>query len=160
MSEYSEHDPLDEVDVAVLTGLGRVLDRVDPVPSGLVDRTLFALTLEGLHTEVMELQLLEVPEPALRGDVTVEARTITFTADPVTVMITLSVSPTGGVRVDGWAAPAQRYEVELLRPDGTATTTHTDDDGSFVLADVPSGPAGLVLRHGRGPAVRTPVIEL
>ena len=158
MNEHSEHDLLDEHDVAVLTGLGRVLARVDPVPPGLVDRTLFALTLEGLHTEVMGLQLLEVPESAVRGDL-VEARTITFTSEPVTVMITLSVSPTGGVRVDGWAAPAGPYEVELLRPGGS-TRTQTDDDGSFVLPDVPPGPAGLVLRHGKGPAVRTPVIEL
>lgn len=159
MTEHSEHDPLDEQDVAVLAGLGRLLERMDPVPPRLVDRTLFALTLEALHTEVMDLQLLQAPELAVRGDVTVEARTITFTADPVTVMITLSVSPSGGVRVDGWAAPARRYEVELLRPGGS-TQTQTDDDGSFVLPDVPPGPAGLVLRHGTGPAVRTPVIEL
>lgn len=159
MNQHSEHDPLDEQDAAVLARLGRVLERVDPVPAGLVERTLFALTLEGLHTQVMDLQLLHAPELAVRGDATVEARTITFTAEPVTVMITLSVSPSGGVRVDGWAAPARRYEVQLLRPDGS-TQTHTDDDGSFVLPDVPPGPAGLVLRHGAGPAVRTPMIEL
>ncbi|WP_199422670.1 hypothetical protein [Actinotalea solisilvae] len=152
--------PLDAGDLRVLAGLRRTLDAVDPVPADLVERSLFALSLEALHTQVMELQLLEVPEMAVRGgDTTVEARTITFTAEPVTVMITLSVSPSGGVRIDGWAAPARRYDVELLRPGGSVRT-QTDDDGGFVLPDVPPGPAGLVLRHDSGPAVSTPVIEL
>ncbi|MBX9244864.1 hypothetical protein ICW40_08575 [Actinotalea ferrariae] len=150
---------LDDADLRVLAGLRRVLDAADPVPDDLVERSLFALSLEALHTQVMELQLLEVPELAVRGEATVEARTITFTAEPVTVMISLSVSPSGGVRVDGWAAPATRYEVELLRPGGSVRT-ESDDDGSFVLADVPPGPASLVLRHGSGTGVSTPVIEL
>lgn len=151
--------PLDDEDVVVLGGLRRALAAVDPVPADLVERSLFALSMEALHAQVMELQLLEVPEMAVRGDATVEARTITFTADPVTVMISLSVSPSGGVRIDGWAAPARRYDVELLRPGGSITT-RSDDDGGFVLPDVPPGPAGLVLRHASGPAVSTPVIEL
>jgi hypothetical protein len=156
---YPADAPIDEGDVRVLAGLRRALGAVDPVPDDLVERSLFALSLEALHTQVMELQLLEVPEMALRGETTVEARTITFTAEPVTVMITLSVSPSGGVRVDGWAAPSRTYDVELLRPGGSVRT-QTDDDGGFVLPDVPPGPASLVLRHASGPAVSTPVIEL
>lgn len=156
---FATDEPLDEVDLRVLAGLRRTLHVVDPVPDDLAGRVVFALSLEALHTQVMELQLLEVPELAVRGEPTVEARTITFTAPPVTVMITLSVATSGGVRVDGWAAPARRYDVELLRPGGSVRT-QTDDDGGFVLADVPAGPASLVLRHGTGPAVSTPVIEL
>ncbi|MCL3860042.1 hypothetical protein [Actinotalea sp. K2] len=161
---FSPDEPMDAADHAVLEALARVLDRVDPVPAGLVDRSLFALTLEGLHAEVTELRVLELAVPAVRGAGdrgTVEARTITFTSDPITVMITLSVAPSGGVRIDGWGAPAQRFSVELYRP-GATVHAESDDGGSFVLPDVPRGPASLVLRpvDGAGPAVSTPVIEL
>ena len=159
--EYSADEAVDATDLALVADLARVLDRLDPMPQGIVDRTLFALTLEGLHTELMELAWLEAPALAVRGEQTVQARTITFTSEQVTAMITLSVSPSGGVRVDGWAAPATRFDIELHRPDGVLHA-RSDHDGAFVLPDVPPGPAGLVLRRadGSGPAVSTPVIEL
>ncbi|WP_149204194.1 hypothetical protein [Actinotalea subterranea] len=159
--------PMDADDLAVLAELARLFERVDPPPRGLVDRTLFALTLEALQTQVMELQHLEQPALSVRGDggapgrESVEARTITFTADAVTVMITLSEGPHGGVRIDGWSAPATRFVVDLYRPDDHLQT-ESDDDGAFVIPDVPPGLASLVLRRadGAGPAVSTPVIEL
>lgn len=168
MSEENDVDqPLDATDLVLLDGLDRVLRQVDPVPDGLVERSLFALTLEGLRAEVMELRRLDTPALAVRGTSdalegeSVEAQTITFTADSITVMITLSVAPSGGVRIDGWSAPATRFLVDLYRPDGRVST-ESDDDGGFVVADVPPGPASLVLRRadGAGPAVSTPVIEL
>lgn len=167
MSEYSPDEVLDLRDRSVLADLARVVATVDPVPVGLADRALFALTLAGLHEEIVELTRLSTPELAVRGedrtDETVRARTITFTAEPCTVMITLS--PAGasdeGWRVDGWVAPAARYAVELVRP-GTSVAAESDDDGCFVLDGVPAGPASLVLRRadGTGPTVATPVIEL
>ena len=158
--EYSADEAVDATDLALVADLARVLDRVDPMPPGIVDRALFALTLEGLHAELMELAWLEEPTLAVRGEQTVQARTITFTSEQVTAMITLSVSPSGGVRVDGWIAPATGFDIELHRPAGVLHA-RSDDDGAFVLPDVPHGPAGLVLRRsdGTGPAVSTPVIE-
>jgi len=160
-TEYSADETVDARDLAVLADLARVLDTLDPMPVGIVDRTLFALTLDRLHTEVMDLVRLEAPLAAVRGGQTVHARTITFTSEQVTAMITLSVSPSGAVRVDGWVAPATRFDIELHRPD-CVLHAQSDDDGAFVLPDVPAGPAGLVLRRadGTGPAVSTPVIEL
>ena len=165
-SDHDRHVPedgvLDARDLEVLDRLRGVLDAADPVPDDLVERSLFGLTLEGLHAQVMDLRTLEAPALAVRCEATVEARTITFTAEPVTVMVTLSPAPSGGVRVDGWAAPAARYAVRLLRPGGAVDEVESDDDGSFVLPDVPHGPAGLVLHavDGDGPGVSTPVIEL
>lgn len=163
MTEYSPDVPLDARDRALLADLARVVTQVDPVPRGLAERALFALTLEALHTEMVELVRLDTAEPALRGDSPVEAvqaRTITFTAEPCTVMITLSAGP-DGVRIDGWIAPATRYSVEVVRPDGQVQVG-SDDHGRFVLEAVRPGPAGLVLRRadGVGPAVTTPVLEL
>ena len=63
-SERSEHEPLDAADLAVLTDLRRIMEQVDPVPPGLVERSLFALTLEGLHVELMELGVWSCRRPA------------------------------------------------------------------------------------------------
>lgn len=163
----SSDEPLDERDADLLARLATIFRGGDPVPDGLVERSLFALTLEGLHTEVAELQRVDAPALALRGasdgegSASVEARTITFSADSVTVLIALSVSESGAVRIDGWTAPATVFAVELYRPDGVSGSV-SDDDGRFVIADVPPGPASLVMRRadGTGRPVSTPVIDL
>ena len=152
-------EPMDATDLAVLDDLSRLLGTVDPVPDGLVERSLFALTLAGLQAELMALHH-EEPVYAFRGEPTrVEVRTITFSSDPITVMVSLSEGPSG-VRIDGWTAPAERYVIQVYGPDGF-TSTESDDDGCFVFDDVQSGPASLVLRRaGGGPVVSTPVIGL
>jgi hypothetical protein len=152
-------EPLDPVDIALLVRLAALDDLLDPVPEGLVERSRFSMTLAGLEAEVMELQVLEVPAGSVRSDAPVETRTITFTHERLTVMIALSAgSERGTVRVDGWLAPAAPLDVELRRPDGVRTT-RSDEDGRFVLEDVPRGPASLLLHQGETP-VSTPVIEL
>jgi hypothetical protein len=156
--------PLDDVDVALLTRLARTVGVLDPVPAGLAERCLFAMTLAALETEVMELQRIETPAGSVRGDAPpLEARTITFTHESLTVMIALSPSDDGTrVRVDGWVAPAAELVVELRQPDGNRETT-TDEDGRFAFDSVDRGPASFLVRrvgdddHG---AVTTPVIEL
>ncbi|WP_251153525.1 hypothetical protein [Cellulosimicrobium sp. Marseille-Q4280] len=161
-SKHSPDEPLDAVDVALLADLARIADELDPVPAGLVERSLFAITLAGLEAEVMELEYVQAPAMSVRGDAPpVEARTITFTSESVTVMISLSPAEGGRVRVDGWAAPATALRVELHRP-GSVTETASDDDGRFVFDAVDRGPASLVVRRadGTGGAVSTPVIEL
>ncbi|WP_041294761.1 hypothetical protein [Isoptericola variabilis] len=157
--------PMDGTDVAVLSRLARVVTAIDPVPDGLVERSLFAMTLAGLEAEVMELQLIEAPVGSVRGEAPpLEARTITFTHERLTVMIALSAADDGEhVRVDGWVAPAgDGVVVELRQPGGTRATT-TDDDGRFVFESVDRGQASLLVRPAEGedaPAVTTPVVEL
>jgi hypothetical protein len=152
-------EPLDALDVALLARIAELDDLLDPVPAGLVERSRFTMTLAGLEAEVMELQVLEVPAGSVRSGAPVETRTITFTHERLTVMIALSAgSERGSVRVDGWLAPAEVFEIELRRPDRTFTT-RSDDDGRFVVDDVPRGPASLLVRQGETP-VTTPVVEL
>jgi hypothetical protein len=151
--------PLDATDATLLARIAELDSRVDPVPDGLVERSLFAMTLASLEAEVMELQIVEAPAGSVRSDAPVETRTITFTHERLTVMIALSAgSEPGTVRVDGWLAPAEALDIELRRPDGTRTT-RSDEDGRFVVDDVPRGPASLIVRQGETP-VSTPVIEL
>jgi len=161
-SRYSPGDPMDVVDVEILADLARIQMTLDPVPDGLVERSLFAITLAGLQAEVMELEYVRVPEMSVRGEAPpVEARTITFTAESLTVMITLSTRQDGRIRIDGWAAPAGELTVELHRPDGTVSTV-ADEDGRFVFDAVEPGAASLLLRapDAVGHAVTTPIIEL
>ncbi len=154
-------EPLDPTDVAVLTRLARIVAEADPVPDGLVERSRFAMTLAGLEAEVMELQLIEAPAGSVRGEAPpLEARTITFTHERLTVMIALSAADDGEhVRVDGWVAPPGGGIVVELRQPGGDRTTQTDDDGRFVLEAVDRGPASLLVRPAGAAAVTTPVVE-
>ena len=156
---YSPDAPLDAIDEAVLSDLGRVALLADPVPSDLVERSLFAMTLAGLETELMTLE--RVPEAAgVRAETApTQARTITFTSTSRTVMITVAPG-VDGVRIDGWIAPTGEIDIELHRPEGEVVTTRTDEDGRFAFDAVAPGPASLVARPDDGPAVSTPVIEL
>lgn len=168
---------LDEVDLAVLARLARAAELVDPVPAGLVERSLFAATLAALEAEVMEIAYVETSLTGVRGDTLggtgsdaapVEARTITFTHSSLTIMIALSPADGGRVRVDGWAAPAGVLSVELHRPGTDPAVVTSDEDGRFSFEAVDRGPASLVVRRaseaveadGGAGAVSTPVIEI
>ncbi|MDR7382591.1 hypothetical protein [Promicromonospora iranensis] len=162
---------LDADDGAVLTRLAQLVDAVDPVPSDLVERSLFAITLAGLEADLMEAAYLDAPLAGVRGAAAAaraddtapaEAKTITFTHDSLTVMISLSPSTGGRVRIDGWAAPAAGLDVELHRPGADVVTVASDEDGRFSFDSVERGRASLVVRRtdGGGGAVSTPVIEL
>lgn len=162
MSDMVE-EPLTPEDLALLADLGRVVAAVDPVPTGLAERALFALSLERLEAEVLELQLFAdagIRSEASEASETVEARTVTFASARITVMITVTPDAPGWVRVDGWVAPAGRYLVSVRRAEG-GSALETDDEGGFVLERVGTGPASLVLRRadGTGPTVSTPVTE-
>ncbi|MBO9556800.1 carboxypeptidase regulatory-like domain-containing protein [Cellulomonas sp.] len=152
---------MDVDDREILRRIAALVEAADPVPPGLVDSIGMALTIEALHAELAELHLVGEPELARRADETsIEAGTITFTTDVLTVMI--SVHPEAGrVRVDGWAAPAGELSVELHQS-GDVTTTTSDSDGRFSFTDVEHGPARLVLRRPSDPTVPivTPQIEL
>lgn len=152
---------LDDDDRIIFESLARMVETADPTPPGLVERIGMALTIEALHAEVAELRLVGEPALAVRADETsIEAGTITFTTDVLTVMISVHAEA-GRVRVDGWAAPAEEIEVELHQG-GDVTVTTSDSDGRFSFVELERGPARLVLRRPSDPTVPvvTPQIEL
>ncbi|ROS76766.1 hypothetical protein [Cellulomonas sp. PhB143] len=156
--DHDPQEPMDDVDEQLLADLARLYAAVDPVPEGLALRSLFTATLAGLESEVLELVDAPAALATVRGEAPVEARTITFTSESATIMITLSPDD-GGVRVDGWVAPAGELQVELRSP-GEVRRTTTDHDGRFVLTRTGRGPASLVVRRPDGTAVSSPVIEI
>jgi hypothetical protein len=154
--------PLDQDDLALLNSLRAFYDEHDPVPDGLVERIQFELTLDALHTEVATLTQLDLSDAGARGSATESVRTITFTSESATTMVTISPLGEDFVRVDGWAAPGAGIRVELLLAEGTRETT-ADEDGRFVFDEVPSGLAkfALHLPADTGSAtVVSPTIEL
>lgn len=161
----SPPEPFDAQDDELLTRLAGVLEVVDPVPERLEGLSIFTLTVEKMRAKMVELEHVDTPALAARAEAgereIVRTGTITFACEPVTVMITLSESPTGGLCLDGWAAPAAEYRVDLYQP-GSTTSVTSDEDGAFVIFDLPEGPTCLALRRAdeTGPTVCTPVIEL
>ena len=152
---------LDIDDRRILNRLAELVERADPVPPGLIESIGMALTIEAMYAEVAELHLVGEPALAVRADETsIEAGTITFTTDVLTVMISVHAEA-GRVRVDGWAAPAGELSVELHQG-GDVTSTTSDADGRFSFSDIEHGPARLVLRRPSEPTVPivTPQIEL
>lgn len=154
---------LDQADAAILDAVHALFDDVDPVPDGLVERIQFELTLDALHAEVATLTMLDLTTSGARGTTTEAARTITFTAESLTTMVTITAQPDGRVRVDGWAAPGAGLLVEVLHAEGSLRA-YADEDGRFVLEQVPPGLARFALHTldatGVTHTVMSPTIEL
>lgn len=128
-------------DEMLLADLGRIIDLVDPPPTGLVDRVQFALELENLDVEVARWeragQLAGVRSSVDQG-------TITFTVSDLTVMINLT--KTGLChRIDGWLVPAGRHTVEVRVAEHGSSCTEADEGGRFVLDNVPRGTTQIVI---------------
>lgn len=128
-------------DDMLLAELSRVIDLVDPPPPGLIERVQFALELEDLDVEVAQWeragQLAGVRSSVDQG-------TITFTVSDLTVMINLTKIGRGH-RIDGWLVPGGRHGVEVRVADHGSTSTTADEDGRFVLEDVPRGITQIVV---------------
>jgi hypothetical protein len=154
---------LDDTDHELITELARLYDLVDPVPEGLMERVGFTLTLAHMEIELARL-VRDYLEPAgVRGEE--RARTVTFTAESLSVMVTITPTATGQFRLDGWLAPGGAMRVELRKERGS-DQTRTDDDGRFEFDHVPAGLAQLVFHPTEGGEARlmtpvvTPAIEL
>jgi hypothetical protein len=156
--------PLDAADVQVLEEVARVFEQVDPVPPDLVDRVKFSLALDEMYSEVARITRMSVDALAVRSEPTSEVRTetLTFSADELTVMVSISRGGRTGLRIDGWVAPPAPTTVQLRLQDETRELV-TDESGRFVLEGIPDGFAQMTFRpvsdEGRGSVV-TPVFEL
>ena len=163
LEERLAAEKLGPSDFAILNSVRAFYDEADPVPDGLVERIQFEITLDALHAEVATLTQLDLTSSGARGTATEAVRTITFTSDSLTTMVTLTPQQESTVRIDGWAAPGGGIRVEVLLPDGPRET-YADDDGRFVFEGVPTGLAKFALHipqpDGESATVLSPTIEL
>jgi hypothetical protein len=151
---------IDDADIRVLQQMAQIHDALDPVPSGLVDRIQFGITLDALHAEIAELQR-SGDLAGVRSEAGTDVQTVTFTSASLSTMVTITPTGQDRVRIDGWVAPGGGVLVELRIVHETLTTT-ADSDGRFVFDDVPRGLAQFTLRapsNAHQPVV-TPSIEL
>jgi hypothetical protein len=151
---------IDDADIRVLQQMAQIHDTLDPVPSGLVDRIQFGITLDALHAEIAELQR-SGDLAGVRSETGTDVQTVTFTSASMSTMVTITTTTPDRVRIDGCVAPGGGVLVELRIVHETLATT-ADADGRFVFDDVPRGLAQFTLRPPTAsqPPVVTPSIEL
>jgi hypothetical protein len=161
--ESLANEPMDAADAIVMQRLASLYDAIDPVPDDLVDRLQFAITLDALHAELAELQAMPLEAMSARGgEQTSEVKTLTFTSDSLSTMVTISPAGPDRVRIDGWCAPGGNVSVEL-RQGATSMHTEADSDGRFVFDEVPHGMTRFVVRApepAAHPPVLTPAVEI
>lgn len=155
-------EPLNAIDVDLITRIAAVYDTVDPMPADLIERLQFQLTLDLLHAELAELQHLPAGQLAGARSDPDEVRSMTFTSDSRTTMITVSASSPDRVRVDGWVAPGGGVTVELRQVTASLATT-ADEDGRFSFDGVEHGLTRFVVTDpddNEHPPVVTPAVEI
>jgi hypothetical protein len=141
----AETASLDASDVALLADVATLLHTVDPVPDDLVARLQFALALDEVYDEVARMSRVPDDALAVRTELTDATRTetLTFSAESLTAMVTISASGPGRVRVDGWVSPPGVRRVGL-RMQGLDGEERTDESGRFVAEAVREGFVQLV----------------
>ena len=95
LEELLAAEKLDPTDFAILNSLRAFYDENDPVPDGLVERIQFEITLDALHAEVATLTQLDLETSGARSAATESVRTITFTSESLTTMVTLTQQADG-----------------------------------------------------------------
>ncbi|HEX8095947.1 carboxypeptidase regulatory-like domain-containing protein [Jatrophihabitans sp.] len=154
--------PLDASDAIVLSMIADLYSHLDPVPSDLVDRLEFSITLDALNAELAELQ--QLPEAALasRAEQASVVKTLTFTSDSLTTMVAISPDGPDRVRIDGWIAPGAEATVEVHQGQ-LSRQVSADTDGRFVFEDLAHGLTRFVVRPAQAaahPPVMTPAVEI
>lgn len=163
--EHLANEPLDARDDAVMQRIATLYSAADPVPPHLADELIFAISLEAMHAELASLVEPDLAMASARSGNAAqptEVKTLTFSSDSLTTMVTISVAGPDRVRIDGWAAPGGGATVELRQgPDSLFAVA--DEDGRFVFEDVPHGMTRFVVRPADAdahPPVVTPAVEI
>jgi hypothetical protein len=146
---------------------GRILDRLrdlyttlDPMPDDLVTLTRFALEIESLDADGVEIATRRedgrLAASGTRG--TERVRVITFDSDSLTVMIRVTATDGATLRIDGWIAPAGRHAIELRTAANPMDVT-SDENGRFAFDDVPGGMTQFAIDQRGDHTVITPAIS-
>ncbi|MDQ1294255.1 MAG: hypothetical protein QG608_2138 [Actinomycetota bacterium] len=157
---------LDRQDAELFAALRRLWEKKDPVPPDLADRILFAMALEDLEFELLSL---ETAAPVLSARGEEQVRTVTFSGESLSVLVSIDRDRNGRVRLDGWIGPENSGNEELdveLRCGQTVLYGRSDKDGRFAFDEVPAGLVQLVFRpphregHCPARAVVTPAVQV
>lgn len=156
----THNEAIDERDVENLAAIRGLYARTDPMPTGLVERMKFAISVHALHAEVAELMdeaLLVTRAPDVGELVPTPTESVTFSAPSVSLMV--SISPAANpdeVRLDGWVTRGG-CEVDVVHSTGTTSLT-SDENGRFVVESLPRGAVHFLIRIDPGNPDARPVI--
>lgn len=157
---------LDDVDAATLEQVRALYDATDPVPVDLVERVHFSLALDEMFDEVARMTRVPLDAMGVRGDQGAATRTetLTFSADQLTAMVTVSRVGPGRLRLDGWLAPSGPCRVRLRIQGGPELEVVADEQGRFSFDRLEEG-FGQLSFHPLGDddaahAVVTPLFQL
>jgi hypothetical protein len=139
-------------DIGLLSAVGEMFDKVDPVPPGVLRAGHAAFTWRTIDAELVEL----AEDSRLAGVGSVrgtDTRLLTFEAPSVNVVV--EVTEIGDRRkLVGQLIPACSDTLRIEHPAG-ATTVAVDEQGLFSAEAVPAGPARVALSTPGGGAVVT-----
>ena len=158
--------PLDDVDAATLEQVRAMYAATDPVPEDLVERIRFSLALDEVFDEVARMTRVPLDAMAVRGEPSTGTRTetLTFSADRLTAMVTISRVGPGQLRLDGWLAPPKAFRVHLRMQAGADHEAVADEQGRFSFDRLPDGFGQLSFRpvgdEDAANAVVTPLFQL
>ena len=162
LEERLAAEKLDPSDYAILNSVRAFYDESDPVPDGLVERIQFEMTLDALHAEVATLTQLDLAASGARGTATEAVRTITFTSESLTTMVTLTRRRTARCGSTAGQHPAADprsrccSRTDRGRP---SPTTTAGSSSTTCRAAWPSSPC-TCRADGESAIVLTPTIEL
>ena len=150
-------------DAGLLDEVRRMWAERDPVPADLAERVSFALSLEDLEVELLELERATPVLAGHRGEE--QIRTLTFTGDNLCVMV--SITPEAGRlrRIDGWIDDGGGLDVELRLKVGTRLE-RADEQGRFAFDGVGGGLVQLLFHPADGASRRlsctvvTPAVQI
>ena len=128
----------------------------DPEPADLAERIVFTLSVDDLDGELMRLSEELLTAAGARAEE--QARTVTFSSESLSVMVTIS-PVRAAVRLDGWISEGGGLRVGLRAADGERTID-SDGDGRFAFEDVGPGLVQLVFHpcDGAVPTLHRPVV--
>jgi len=156
--ELDEAGELDELDSEILARLARLHDRLDGPPDDFDEQMAFAVAAAGLGAELARLEEQDLAAARTNDE---SARTMSFEASSLTILLTVTTVVDDRVRIDGWLAPAAAHAVLLRSAEGAADrNTFADDAGRFVLDGVRRGRTQLVVRTEGGRSIVTPTFAL
>lgn len=158
--------PLDDVDAATLEQVRAMYAAADPVPEDLVERIRFSLALDEVFDEVARMTRVPLDAMAVRGEASTGTRTetLTFSADRLTAMVTVSRVGPAQLRLDGWLAPPGPFRVRIRIQGGPELEVLADEAGRFSFDRLEEG-FGQLSFHPLGDddaahAVVTPLFQL
>jgi hypothetical protein len=165
LSELADQ-PVDDQDVVTLEQVRAMYDAADRVPDDLVERVRFSLALDEMFDEVARMTRVPLDAMGVRGEPGAGTRTetLTFSADRLTAMVTVSRVGPGRLRLDGWLAPSAPYRVRIRIQGGPELEVEADEQGRFSFDRLEEGFGQLSFRplgdDDAENAVVTPLFQL